>query len=119
TETIERLAEDALAAIRYLQEREEVSRNHVGVVGHSQGGWVAQLAAARSPDVAFVVLLAGPSQTVKEQILTDERNHLAGWGVPPQEVASRIDMFGDFLDAALTNPAVCGTRHGHYLCGLV
>lgn len=118
-ETIERQAGDAAAAVRYLQRRSEVDGRKVGIVGHSQGGWVAQLAAARSRDVAFVVLLAGPAQTVKEQILADERNHLAGWGVPPNEVEGRIEMFGELLDAALANPAVCGPEPGHYLCGLI
>lgn len=117
-ESIERLSEDALAAVRFLQEREEADPRRVGIAGHSQGGWVAQLAAARSGDVAFIVLLAGPAQTVREQILTDERHHLAGWGVPPEEVGYRIAMFGDFMEAALTNPAVCGPQGGHYLCGL-
>lgn len=118
-ETIERLAGDALAAVEYLRGRPEVDGGRVGIVGHSQGGWVAQLAAARSPDVAFVVLLAGPAQTVREQILADERNHLVGWGVPPHEADGRIEMFNLLLDAALSNPVVCGTQSAHYLCGLV
>lgn len=117
-ETIERQAGDALAALGFLQARPEVDARRIGIVGHSQGGWVAQLAAARSPEVAFIVLLAGPAQSVLEQILLDERNHLAGWGVPPHEVEGRIEMFGELLRGALTNPAVCGPEPRHYLCGL-
>ncbi|MGY6532798.1 alpha/beta hydrolase family protein [Glycocaulis sp.] len=117
-ETIERQADDALAAFAFLQTRAEVDAARIGIAGHSQGGWVAQLAAAREPDVAFIILLAGPTQTVREQILTDERYHLTGWGVPPAEVDARIAMFGDFMEAALTNPAVCSPQGGHYLCGL-
>lgn len=117
-ETIERQADDALAAFAFLQTRAEVDAARIGIAGHSQGGWVAQLAAAREPDLAFIILLAGPTQTVREQILTDERYHLTGWGVPPAEVDARIAMFGDFMEAALTNPAVCSPQGGHYLCGL-
>ncbi len=115
-ESIERLADDALAAVVFLRDLNEVDAARVGVIGHSQGGWVAQLAAARSDDVAFIVLLAGPAQTVREQILTDERNHLIGWGVPVDEADSRIEMFGGLLDAALSNPVVCGPQPLHYLC---
>lgn len=115
-ESIERLSEDALAAVAFLRELEEVDARRVGVIGHSQGGWVAQLAAARSPDVAYIVLLAGPAQTVREQILTDELNHLVGWGVPMQEAEARMATFGELLDAALSNPAVCGPEPLHYLC---
>lgn len=117
-ETIERQAGDALAALRFLRARPEVDARRVGIVGHSQGGWVAQLAAARSPEVAYIVLLAGPAQTVLEQMLADERHHLAGWGVPPQEVDKRVELFAEMLGAALTNPAVCGPEPQHYLCGL-
>lgn len=118
-ETIERLAGDALAAVEYLRARPEVDAGQVGIVGHSQGGWVAQLAASRNPDVAFIVMLAGPAQAVREQVLADERNHLVGWGVPPHEADGRIEMFNLLLDAALTNPAVCGAQSPHYLCGLI
>jgi len=117
-ESIERLADDALAAVAFLQGVESVDPARVGVVGHSQGGWVAQLAAARSESVAFIVMLAGPTQTVRDQILTDERLHLTGWGVPPAAVEERMEMFGMLMEAALTNPAVCTPSGGHYLCGL-
>ncbi|HTA18229.1 MAG TPA: alpha/beta fold hydrolase [Polyangia bacterium] len=53
-------AADALAAVAALRARPEISAAHVGVVGHSEGATVAAIAAARSSDVAFVVLLAGP-----------------------------------------------------------
>ncbi len=54
-------AADALAAVAALRARPEIAPAHVGVVGHSEGATVAAIAAARSSDVAFVVLLAGPA----------------------------------------------------------
>ncbi|MCG8458676.1 MAG: alpha/beta fold hydrolase [Holophagales bacterium] len=53
------LADDALAGIRYLKDRGEVDPARLGLIGHSEGGLVAPMAAARSDDVAFVVMLAG------------------------------------------------------------
>jgi pimeloyl-ACP methyl ester carboxylesterase len=52
-------ASDALAAVAALRARPEIARAHVGLAGHSEGGAVAAIAAARSKDVAFIVLLAG------------------------------------------------------------
>ncbi len=52
---------DALAEVAALRARPEIARAHVGVVGHSEGGTVAAVAAARSKEVAFIVLLAGPA----------------------------------------------------------
>jgi pimeloyl-ACP methyl ester carboxylesterase len=52
-------AEDALAAVRYLRTRREVASGKLGIAGHSEGGLIAPMVAVRSPDVAFLVLLAG------------------------------------------------------------
>ena len=39
----------------------------IGIVGHSQGGWVVQLAAAQHPDIAFFISLAGPATSYQIQ----------------------------------------------------
>jgi pimeloyl-ACP methyl ester carboxylesterase len=54
-------ADDTLAEVRALQSRSEIDRAHVGVAGHSEGATVAAITAAKSKDVAFIVLLAGPA----------------------------------------------------------
>jgi Dienelactone hydrolase and related enzymes len=51
---------DAEAGIAYLKTRSEVNPRKLGLIGHSEGGGVAALVAARNPDVAFVVMMAGP-----------------------------------------------------------
>lgn len=53
-------ARDAEAAVHFLQDRPGVSRDRVGIIGHSEGGLIAPMVAARSTDVAFIALLAGP-----------------------------------------------------------
>lgn len=53
------LAADAIAVADALAERSDVGR--IGFFGHSQGGWVAPLAASLWPDAAFVVTSAGPA----------------------------------------------------------
>lgn len=55
----ELLADDAIAAVQLLQQREDVDPLQVGLWGLSEGGWVAPLAATRSDDVAFVITVAG------------------------------------------------------------
>jgi pimeloyl-ACP methyl ester carboxylesterase len=51
--------EDALAGVRWLLDREDVTR--VGVLGHSMGGIGALLAAAAEPRVAAVVAASTPA----------------------------------------------------------
>ncbi|MDX1393304.1 MAG: alpha/beta fold hydrolase [Gemmatimonadota bacterium] len=54
-------ADDVLAAIAMLSAHEEIDDGRIGIVGHSEGGVVAPLAASRSGSVAFVVLIAPTS----------------------------------------------------------
>jgi len=42
----------------------------IGLIGHSEGGMIAPIAAARSKDVSFIVLLAGPGQRGEDIIYT-------------------------------------------------
>lgn len=52
---------DADAAVAYLKTRAEVDPHRIGLIGHSEGGTVAPMSAARNSDVAFIVMMAGPS----------------------------------------------------------
>ncbi len=53
-------ASDALAAVTRLKQRPEIDGKRVGLLGHSEGASVAAIAATRSTDVSFAVLLAPP-----------------------------------------------------------
>ena len=53
-------ADDAQAAVEFLRTQPGIARDHVGILGHSEGGLIAPIVAARSRDVAFLVLVAGP-----------------------------------------------------------
>jgi pimeloyl-ACP methyl ester carboxylesterase len=58
--TSEDFAGDVLAGIDYLKTRREIDPKRIGLIGHSEGGLIAPMAAVRSPEVAFIVLMAGP-----------------------------------------------------------
>ena len=53
-------ADDAQAAVTFLRKQPGVAPAHVGIIGHSEGGLIAPMVAARDKDVAFIVLVAGP-----------------------------------------------------------
>ena len=61
-------ADDTLAGVKYLQTRSEIDRTHIGLMGHSEGGIVAPMLAARSSEIAFIILMSG-SGLPGEQIL--------------------------------------------------
>ncbi|MCL1850620.1 MAG: alpha/beta fold hydrolase [Bacteroidetes bacterium] len=51
---------DAEAAFKYLQGRKEINPKQIGFIGHSEGGMIAPLVAARNKEVGFIILLAAP-----------------------------------------------------------
>lgn len=53
-------ADDAEAVFDFLRKHEKIDAKHCGIVGHSEGGMIAPLVAARNKKVTFVVMLAGP-----------------------------------------------------------
>lgn len=58
--TTKDFASDALACVEFLKSRKEIDKNHIGIIGHSEGGIIAPMVADRTKDVAFIVLMAGP-----------------------------------------------------------
>lgn len=67
------LAEDALAGVAFLKGRNEIDRARIGLIGHSEGAIIAPIAATRSSDVAFIVLLAAPGYRGEQIILMQSR----------------------------------------------
>lgn len=59
TATSEDFASDVESAITYLKSRKEIDATKIGLVGHSEGGVIAPMVAAKSDDVSYIVLLAG------------------------------------------------------------
>lgn len=86
------LAGDALAGFRFLQRRDEVDPTRVGVVGLSQGGWVAPITAARSDEVAFVVNVSGTSVSFVEQSFHEMANTTLQTGLPEMFVSEVLTL---------------------------
>jgi pimeloyl-ACP methyl ester carboxylesterase len=88
--TIADNAGDALAGVQFLKSQPGIDPARIGLVGHSEGGWVAPLAASRSRDIAFIVLIAGPSVTGEAiRDVQDSLLAIAGGGSLNQVAASR------------------------------
>ncbi|WP_158860250.1 alpha/beta hydrolase family protein [Lunatibacter salilacus] len=51
-------AQDVLSAVNYLKSRKDIDIKHIGLIGHSEGGIIAPLAANQTSDISFIVTLA-------------------------------------------------------------
>ncbi len=96
TATTVDFSRDTEAALDYLRSRpKDIDPRRIGLMGHSEGGLIAPMVAARRPEaVAFVVLLAAPGVR-GDSLLMMQREALIGAarGVPDsvQQVNLRID----------------------------
>jgi pimeloyl-ACP methyl ester carboxylesterase len=80
------LAEDARAAVEFLATQPEIDPSRVGVIGHSEGGLIAPIAANESDAVRFAVLLAG-SAVPGAQVLERQTGDItAAEGASPEIV---------------------------------
>lgn len=66
------LADDALAAVNFLQGLEEINPDQIGLMGTSQAGWTIPLAASRSDAVAYSVIVSGPTVSLGEEAYWSE-----------------------------------------------
>jgi len=88
--TSEDFTSDALAAVGFLSARDDVGP--VGIAGHSEGGLIGPLAAVRSPDVAFVVMLAGPGLPGDEILYLQGRLVARAGGASEEATAANLEI---------------------------
>jgi uncharacterized protein len=69
TATTADFADDTRDALAWLRARKEVDPKRTGLIGHSEGGIIAPLVAAKEPGTAFIVLLAGVGVPMKDLLL--------------------------------------------------
>lgn len=58
--TLEQTADDVEGAVAYLRSLGEIDAARIGLLGHSEGGFVAPLVATRDRRIAFLILLGAP-----------------------------------------------------------
>ncbi|MBI3273072.1 MAG: alpha/beta fold hydrolase [Planctomycetes bacterium] len=85
-------AEDARAAVAFLKTCPEVDPRRIGLLGHSEGGVVAPMAAAASPDVAFIVLLSGTSVTGERVLFSQGEAIGRAAGYPPERTRENQEL---------------------------
>ena len=54
-------ADDVASAVAYLRARADIDGTRIALAGHSEGGFIAPMVAAKDPSVRAIALLAGPA----------------------------------------------------------
>ncbi|MBJ6119362.1 alpha/beta fold hydrolase [Pontibacter sp. BT310] len=90
--TTEDFAFDTEAAFTYLKNFEGVDGKKVGLLGHSEGALVAAKVAAKHPETAFVVLMAGSAVPGTDLLLAQNEALLKATGMPDAQLQNYLQL---------------------------
>lgn len=103
--TSEDFARDAIAAIEYLKTRKEVNSNYIGIIGHSEGGLIAPMAANISNDIKFIVMIAGPAVNGRDLLLLQEELILKASGITDEaKILQQVESSKKSYDIVINEP---------------
>ncbi|MBX3409829.1 MAG: alpha/beta fold hydrolase [Phycisphaeraceae bacterium] len=91
-------AGDVLAAVAFLHTQPEIDAGKIGVIGHSEGGIVGPIAASKSADIAFVVILAGTGINGRDILTLQSAAIMRASGIGEDQVAAVTAHHGALMD---------------------
>jgi pimeloyl-ACP methyl ester carboxylesterase len=104
TATTEDFAGDALAGVALLAARPEIDRGRIGVFGHSEGGAVAPIAAAKAPQaVGFIIMMAGPAVDGATVLRQQEADGAREIGATDEQIARIVAAQRKVVEAEVTH----------------
>ena len=95
-------AEDVRAVVKMLSDRPDVDPKRLAVIGHSEGGAIALMAAARDKRISVVGLMAANGLTGAELILAQQQHLLNRSTLSPEEKQAKIDLQKRIHEAVTT-----------------
>jgi pimeloyl-ACP methyl ester carboxylesterase len=99
--TTKDFAGDALASVEYLKSRKEIDPKKIGLIGHSEGAMIAPMLAAKSPDIAFIVMIAGPGVPLDEAMVIQNCLYAEADGADKNKVTFLRDWYKNFYAVAI------------------
>ncbi len=105
-------ATDVEAEVAYLRTRADIDKRRIGLMGHSEGGMIAPMVAAKDPGIAFIVLLAGPGETGEATLLAQNRAISKAAGASDAAIEIRVATSKALFAAVKDSPdqATADTR---------
>ena len=102
TSTSADFANDVEAGIAYLKNRADVDTANIGLIGHSEGGLIAPMVAAKRKDVQFIVLLAGPGIAVLNLMEQQSADVMASAGILKTDIDLYRPLYKNIVTAILS-----------------
>lgn len=108
--TSEDFAGDAIEAVKYLQGRNDINAEQIGLFGHSEGGLIAPMAAVKFSEIAFIVCMAGPGVTGEEILKEQSKLIMKASFIKPEEISKDLITLETMLEAIKNNKDLSGIK---------
>jgi pimeloyl-ACP methyl ester carboxylesterase len=95
-------ADDLRSIVKFLDDRKDVDPKRIAVAGHSEGGSVALLAAAKDNKIAAVALLATNGVTGSEMVLAQQKHLLDRTSMSEADKQAKVDLQKKLHQAVIT-----------------
>jgi pimeloyl-ACP methyl ester carboxylesterase len=102
TSTTADFALDVEAHLAYAKTLPMVDPNKIGLLGHSEGGLIAPMVAARNKLVAFMVLMAGPGIEITELMAIQNEMVLKSAGISQQAIDAYIPLYKNLMKSIIS-----------------
>ena len=99
-------ADDAEAAVSYIQSRPDLKNLSIGLMGHSEGGLIAPMVASRNKAVKFIILLAGPGVPIIDLMTKQTEDQTRVSGAPEAIVKMAADRNHTLYSVVVDNPTL-------------
>ena len=89
---ISELADDVLAAVRFLRQRDDIDPDQIGIEGDSEGGWIAPAVATRDARIKFIVIWAGPAMDYVPELMNEAEENLKASGLSGDDLRKALEF---------------------------
>lgn len=96
-------ADDSEGALQFLRSLPELEGVPLGLCGHSEGGLIAPIVAARNENVAFIVMMAGPGVNGEEILYNQARLIMEAEGASEEDIMKNAKFQRILLSMVVEN----------------
>lgn len=86
-------SEDVEEHIAYAKTLAFIDQNKIGLLGHSEGGMIAPMVAARNKDVSFIILMAGPGIDIVHGMELQNKYVLKASGISDEAIYAYLPLY--------------------------
>ena len=101
SETSVDFASDVAAGVAFLRAHPRINKKKIWLIGHSEGGYIAPMVAAKDKKIEGIVSLAGTAVTGKEILMVQNRLIRASQGVPEETLDWFMPLYEELTEIAV------------------